>query len=439
MKYYILQLGCQMNISDGERIESVLQGMGFVKTQDEQEATLLGVVSCSVRQKAIDKVYSKIHGWNERKNRNEVLTFVCGCILPSDEIKFQKLFDLVFSVKDLAKLPDMIRQYGVAFSAHLSLPEEADDPIKGFWSVQPAYRSSFEAFIPIQNGCDKFCTFCAVPFTRGREVSRPSEDILREITSLVERDFKTITLLGQNVNSYGQDKANEELSFVDLLKKIGEIGESSGKEFWVYFTSPHPRDMNEEVLEVMSQYKVLANWVHLPMQSANDKVLIRMNRNHSMQKYRSLVQSINRILPEATLFTDIIVGFTDETDDQFQDTLKAMREFRFNMAYIAKYSPRPGAASFRWKDSISYEEKDYRFQELTKVLKEVSLEYNKTLLGTQQRILVEGTDRKKGYLKGRNEGKLLFRFSSTDDRLIGSFVNIQIESVAPMSMEGSLI
>lgn len=429
-----------MNHSDGERIESVFQGMGFIKTENEQEATLLGVVACSVRQKAIDKVYSKIHEWNLRKNRQELLTFVCGCILPSDELKFRKLFDLTFSVKDLAKVPDMIRQYGVNFSPALVLPEEVEDPIKGFWNVKPSYRSSFEAFVPIQNGCDKFCTFCAVPYTRGREVSRPSQEILKEIRSLALRDFKTITLLGQNVNSYGKDKAGEEISFSELLEEIGKIGEETQKDFWVYYTSPHPRDMNEEVLNIMAKYSVLAKWVHLPMQSANDKVLIRMNRNHSMQKYRSLVKSIREILPTATLFTDIIVGFTDETEEQFQDTMESMDEFAFNMAYIAQYSPRPGAASFRWQDSVSNEEKNKRFHDLTQVLKRVSLEYNeREVLGKTVKVLVEEKDRKEGYLKARNEGKLLFRFPYDGEDIIGKFVYLKVESVTPFSMEGVLI
>lgn len=191
----------------------------------------------------------------------------------------------------------------------------------------------------------------------GREVSRPSGEILKEIESLVNKGYKTITLLGQNVNSYGLDKPEEEINFNVLMRNIGELGKKLDKEFWVYFTSPHPRDINFELIDIISQYPNLANQIHLPMQSGDDKVLIKMNRKHGMDRYRDIANYLRKTIPEATLFTDIIVGFTGETDEQFENTLKAAAEFKFNMAYIAKYSPRPGAASYRWDDTVSHEDK----------------------------------------------------------------------------------
>lgn len=477
MKYHLVTLGCQMNKSDSERVSSVVERMGFEFTEDENEANLVGILACSVRQKAIDKVYTKIHKWNKAKNKRNLITFVSGCILPADQQKFLKLFDMVFTMNELPQFPEMLSQYGIVtpyradndFEAETILEEKPvqvnlelnkfqfnaaqkqskvgeplvlkkpEKNIKGFWDVNPSYHSKFEAFVPIQNGCDKFCTFCAVPYTRGREVSRPSNEILDEVISLVEKDFKTITLLGQNVNSYGLDKKGDEISFPELLKKIGQYGEYSGKDFWVYFTSPHPRDMTDEVIEVIAQYRCLAKQIHLPLQSGDDKVLIKMNRKHGLNDYRKIIHSIKRLLPSATIFTDIIVGFTGETDAQFENTVKAMEEFRFNMAYIARYSPRPGAASSRWNDDIPHQVKKDRLQTLSDALKSHSHEYNKTLVGKTLKILIVKNDRKKGYLSGLTEGKTIVRIPSDNQQLIGNFVHVKINSAAPFSTEGEII
>ncbi|MBT3275813.1 MAG: radical SAM protein, partial [Spirochaetales bacterium] len=255
MKYCLVSLGCQMNLSDAERVSSVLEAMGYEHTESEEEANILGLVSCSVRQRAIDRAYGKIDKWNSWKNERNLLTFATGCVLPADKERFLKLFDLFFTINELPELPTMISQYGIVTPAGLdyhpesAIPEESRlDSRKGFWRINPSYTSGFEAFVPIQNGCDKFCAFCAVPYTRGREVSRPSSEILAEVSDLIMKDYKSITLLGQNVNSYGLDKNGKELSFADLLRRIGEMGTESGKKIWVYFTSPHPRDMTREVI-----------------------------------------------------------------------------------------------------------------------------------------------------------------------------------------------
>jgi tRNA-2-methylthio-N6-dimethylallyladenosine synthase len=393
-----------------------------------------------VRQKAIDKVYSRISKWNKWKNHKNLVTFLSGCILPNDHEKFLKLFDITFQMKDLPKLPEMIGQYGITTPKNLNPAfDPRNENIEEFWHVQPAYQSSFEAFIPIQNGCDKFCTFCAVPYTRGREVSRPSKDIITEVALLVSQGYKSITLLGQNVNSYGLDKKGEELTFAQLLAEIGELGNRSNKEFWVYFTSPHPRDMNEEVIEVIAKYKVLGKQIHLPMQSGDDKVLMHMNRKHNMERYRSIVHAIRRIIPEATLFTDIIVGFTGETEEQFENTRLAMEEFKFNMSYTAIYSPRPGATSHRWIDDIPQEEKKRRLHVLTNELRKHNLPFNKQMIGKTVRVLVRGTDRKEGFLSSHTEGKLIIRFATENQDLIGQFANVKITSATDFSMEGELL
>jgi len=442
MYYHLITLGCQMNVSDSERMHSILQRMGYVHTDHEEEANLLGVLACSVRQKAIDKVYSRIHKWNKWKNQRNLLTFVSGCVLPADKEKFLKLFDLVFPMSEANQLPDMIKEYGVTSGISLKSDNSripSNENIFSLWNVNPTYQSTFEAFVPIQNGCDKFCTFCAVPYTRGREVSRPSADILLEIEKLVRGGYKSITLLGQNVNSYGKDKKGEEISFAQLLEQIGIMGERSQREFLVYFTSPHPRDMKPEVIDIMSKYKVLAKMVHIPIQSGDDKVLVKMNRGYNLKKYREIIEYIRLKMPEATLFTDIIVGFTGETEEQFLNTSKAMEEFQFNMAYIAKYSARPGAASYRWDDDVSIADKKDRFERLTRQLSEISENYNKSLIGKTFRVLVLGKDRKAGHLYGLTEGKIIVRFASAQESLIGTFTDVSVTSASDFSVEGEKI
>lgn len=440
MKCCIVTLGCQMNQSDSERIRSVIEGMGYEMTPVEEEAALIGVVACSVRQKSIDKVYSKIQKWNEWKNDRPLVTFVSGCILPADEPKFLKRFDLVFRMNELPDLPAMLQQCGVAteFSArHLLDHLQRADDRTDFWQVDPSYSSPFEAFVPIQNGCDKFCSFCAVPYTRGREVSRASADILAEVRRLVERGTKVITLLGQNVNSYGLDKKGAEISFAELLRHVGELGRESGAEFWTYFTSPHPRDMTRDVIEAIAEYPCLAKQIHLPVQSGDEKLLRRMNRNHGIEDYLKIIADIRELLPTATLFTDIIVGFSGETEEQFQNTVDLVRKVGFNMAYIAKYSPRAGARSARWEDDVSLEQKGDRLARLTEAFKEYATDYNRALVGKTLRVFIDGADaRQAGALTGRTEGKLPVRILGASVESVGTFQDIGITSASVLSLAG---
>ena len=462
MKYFLLPLGCQMNQSDTERVRTVLHNMGFTPTDNEEEATLLGIIACSVRQKGIDKVYSRIMKWNEQRGHKNCITFVSGCILPADRERFLKLFDLVFTMNDLPELPDMIRQYGITIPTKPQITDNVQQPtiniqrplvplfskkdkinpsanMDRFWVIEPDHISDFEAFIPIQNGCNKFCTYCAVPYTRGREVSRKSEEILEELKELVQKDYKLITLLGQNVNSYGLDKKGEEINFAELLRRIGEYGNSVDKEFWVYFTSPHPRDMSDEVIEVISQYKCLAKQIHLPIQSGDNAMLDRMNRKHTIDDYRHIIHTIRTVIPEATIFTDIIVGFTGETEEEFENSRKAMEEFKYNMAYIAQYSVRPGAVASTWADDVPKETKKKRYHILTDELMKHSLVYNQGLVGKTLKVIVNGFDRNKAYLTGYTEGKIVIRFKSNDRNLIGKIVKVEVTSATPLSIEGNLV
>ena len=467
--YHLIVLGCQMNISDSEKVHSIIENMGFNYTDNEEDAHLLGIISCSVRQKPIDKVYARIYKWNRLKTKKNILTFVTGCVLPEDSKKFLKLFDFVFPTSELNNFPKMIKEYGVnsPISIHTNnnitevlnsyfdeknsttllkplkiknkkLLIEANKNINNLWQIKPNYKSDFEAYVPIQNGCDKFCSYCAVPYTRGREVSRPSIEIIEEVSYLMKKGYKSITLLGQNVNSYGFDN-KDEISFAQLLKAIGEEGEKLNNPSWVYFTSPHPRDMTPDVIDTIAKYKTLAKQIHLPLQSGDNNVLKNMNRKHDLKTYSNIIKYVREILPDATIFTDIIVGFTGETNKEFENTVKSFDKFKFNMAYIAMYSPRPGAQSFDWKDDIPKDIKKDRFRILTNKLEEISIEYNKTLINKEMKVLIRNTERKTGYLSGHNEGKIVTRILSKDKNLIGSFIKVKITEISGFSVTGKIV
>jgi len=341
----------------------------------------------------------------------------------------------------LPNLPEMIQQYGIV-TAPISVLPEADrqDERTDFWQVEPTYSSPFEAFVPIQNGCNKFCTYCAVPYTRGREISRSSEDILNEIKNLLDRGVRLITLLGQNVNSYGLDKKGEERSFTQLLQAIGEMSEKCDHPFWVYFTSPHPHDMTRDVIETVAQYDCLAKQIHLPVQSGDDEMLRRMNRNYTVDDYRKIISDIRELLPTATLFTDIIVGFSGETEAQFENSAKLMEEVGFNMAYVAKYSPRPGAKAAEWEDDVSPADKTARLARLSDLLKKTAKKRSDKYVGQSIQVFVERADpRMPNALSARSEGRLPVRILNADKNKIGTFQTVRIISATPLSLTGELI
>ena len=440
MKYHLVTLGCQMNISDSGRVKTYIEKLGYESTDNPHEADLLGVIACSVRQKAIDKVYNLIAIWNRQKASRPLTTFLTGCILPDDREKFLKTFDMVFDMRDLTKFAEMLAEHTHEGTYYPKLSrEEQAYQMDYFWRLEGRQPDKFEAFVPIQNGCDKFCTYCAVPYTRGREVSRSSAEIVEEVKCLVNAGFKSITLLGQNVNSYGLDKKGKEINFAQLLELIGRYGDESGKEFYVYFTSPHPRDMTDDVLYTIAKYKCLGKWIHIPIQSGDTEMLKRMNRKYDIERYRSVIHSIRTILPTATIFTDIIVGFTGETLEEFENTRRAVKEFKYNMAFIAMYSPRPGAKSSEWVDDVPKDEKSRRYSVLSEDLKSVSSLYTASMVGKEFRILVNGHDRLEGYLSGLTEGKIAVRFRSDNEALIGSFINVKITKSSDFSAEGEMI
>lgn len=331
MKYKIITFGCQMNKSDSERITTVLENRGCQPASKIDEADLIVVNMCSVRQSAVDRVYGLTQNLKNLKTKKQGLkTILTGCILKKDRPKFAKGFDQISKFKDLL-------------------------------NYQPKYQTKSLAFIPISNGCDNFCSYCVVPFTRGPLVCRDHNEILKEVKDVIQKGFKEIWLLGQNVNDY----KSRVINFAKLLKMINNIP----GDFSIRFISPHPSDFSDELIETMAKCKKIAKFLHLPVQSGDNKILKKMNRPYTVEQYKNLVEKIRKKIPDINLSTDVIVGFPGETKKQFENTLKLFQEIKFNIAYISKYSPRPGTAAFQMKDDVPLAEKKRREKILREILK----------------------------------------------------------------------
>lgn len=323
-----------MNKADSERIATTLEKKGYKPTKDFKKANLVLINMCSVRQSAVDRVYGKINNLKKIKAKNPKLkTILTGCILKKDRRKFEKFFDEIWSNKNHFK-------------------EKAKCQNKSL------------AFVPISNGCNNACTYCVVPYTRGALNCRSHKEILKEVKSFIKKGFKEIWLLGQNVNDY-HSPINKSINFAKLLKLINDIPE----KFRILFTSPHPKNFSDELIESLDNCQKFGNYLNIPIQSGNDQILKKMNRNYTAKEYRKLIEKIKKKIPEIKLSTDIIVGFPGETKKQFQDTVKLFKKIKFNWAYISKYSPRPGTAAFKLKDGIPLPERKKRENILREILK----------------------------------------------------------------------
>jgi tRNA-2-methylthio-N6-dimethylallyladenosine synthase len=318
-KYHVIVFGCQMNISDAERVAAVLESSGYKETDDINKANLIAIVMCSVRQSAVDRVYGII----EKLKNKKVKTILTGCILEKDKQVFEKKFDQVMDIKDFAN-----------------------------FDIMPKFSGEKAAYIPITSGCNNFCSYCVVPYTRGREISFPSKQIINQIESKIKSGAKEIWLLGQNVNSYKDGKTN----FPKLLKMANAVK----GDFKLNFTSSHPKDFSDELIIAMAECQKLSMDLNLPIQSGDDEVLKKMNRPYTVSQYKALVKKIRKALPNIRLSTDIIVGFPGETKTQFNNTVKTLKEIGYGVAFINKYSPRAGTVAAKMDDNVPWEEKKRR-------------------------------------------------------------------------------
>lgn len=359
MKYYIITFGCQMNKSDSERIASLLEKIGYKRVLNEKEADLIVVNMCSVRQSAVDRVYGLNLKFKKLKIKNPKLkTILTGCVLKKDKEKFKKFFDFILDIKNLPNWHLVIKNSKLKKSK------------KNYLSILPKYQDKKLAYVPISNGCNNFCSYCVVPFTRGPLVCRPPAEILKEVKALVKKGYKEIWLLGQNVNDYQSKikikKEGEKLiNFAKLLKMINDIP----GDFKFFFTSPHPKNFSDELIETLSKCEKFGKYLNLPLQSGDNEILKKMNRNYTVQEYKNLVRKIRKKIPDIKLSTDVIVGFPGETKKQFENTKKLFKEIKFDFAFIAKYSPRPGTLAFKMQDNVSLKEKQKRWKILNDLLR----------------------------------------------------------------------
>lgn len=391
-KFHLIIFGCQMNYSDAERLASVLKKLGYSETDDENKADLIGVIACSVKQAAVDRIYGKLHNWQLVKEKRPLITLLSGCVLEQDQKKLRDKFDLFIDIKNLAGLADDIKN--IAPEQKLALPD--------FFDIAPSYYSSYRAYVPIMTGCNKFCTYCAVPYTRGREVSRPSKHIIEEVKDLLNKGYKEIILLGQNVNSYGLDKKNE-IKFPELLTKIDSLSD----HFWLKFLTSHPYDMSDALIDAMTRCKNLSPYLHLPVQSGSNKMLKKMNRHYKIADYKKLIKKIRKAMPEIAISTDIIVGFCGETATDAKATEKLVKDVGFNMSYTSQYSQRIGTAASRlYKDDVPRATKKARWHKVNTLVGKQSLALNKTFIGTTQEVLIDAIQPKKKNNKYINVGKL---------------------------------
>lgn len=420
-KYYLWVLGCQMNEADASGIENILTGLNWQKVESENEADLIIVVACSVKQAAINSIVGKAYEWQPCRKQTGLKLILTGCVLESDQEKIKFLFDYILPIGEIEKLREII------------------SPIDDFNIDLVGSKSNFKALIPISNGCNNFCSYCVVPYVRGEETCRSAEAIISECREAINSGIKEIILLGQNVNSYeffspftkGGDRGGLKYNFPALLKKIDNMA----GDYWLRFMSSHPKDLSDELLRIMATGEHIAPHLHLALQSGDNEILTKMNRRYTAEQYLEIVKQAREIIPDLSLSTDIIVGFPGETAEQFERTAKVMEELKLDMAYISPYSVRAGTVASKLADDVSAEIKKERLLKLDGILRKTALANNERYIGKTVKVLVDGE--KNGKLFGKTGGNRVVSFEGGKS-LIGSFAEIRIVSAKPFSLSGEI-
>jgi len=426
--YNIITIGCQMNISDSERLAAWLKKSGFKNEPDFKKAEVVIFNTCGIRQTAEDRVYGLVNQVNKFNPQAKIV--IAGCLSKRLDVKKRLIgrADLFLPINELIKLPDLLA--GGEYKASLSLDEVRLKEGEKYLDIKPDYNSKFSASVPIGNGCNNFCSYCVVPYARGREVYRSALDIIKEVKGLVEHGYKEIILLAQNVNSYHDEKYD----FPKLLKQLSKI---KGK-FWLRFSSSHPKDLSDELIKVMSSSNKICHHLHVAVQSGDDKILERMNRKYTVKHFENLIEKMRKTKPGIAVTTDVIVGFPGETKTQFLNTVKLFEHLKFTMAYISKYSPRPGTVSAKMKDNVRPEEKKRREQVLTLLLRQTALSDSQKYLNKNIEVLIEGVNKRGKYYGKTSTYKTVLVNAKKNNKLIGNFVLVKIKSVNDFGLEGEL-
>ncbi|MDO4626458.1 MAG: tRNA (N6-isopentenyl adenosine(37)-C2)-methylthiotransferase MiaB [Pasteurellaceae bacterium] len=437
-KLHIKTWGCQMNEYDSSKMADLLLSThGLELTEEAEDADVLLLNTCSIREKAQEKVFHQLGRWKELKKKNPQLVIgVGGCVASQEgaHIRDRAPFvDIIFGPQTLHRLPEMINQIrgGKNSVVDVSFPE-----IEKFDRLPEPRAEGPTAFVSIMEGCNKYCSFCVVPYTRGEEVSRPVDDILFEIAQLAEQGVREVNLLGQNVNAYrGATFDGGICSFAELLRLVAAIDGIDR----LRFTTSHPIEFTDDIIDVYRDTPELVSFLHLPVQSGSDRVLTMMKRNHTALEYKSIIRKLRKVRPNIQISSDFIVGFPGETDQDFEDTMNLIAQVNFDMSFSFIYSARPGTPAADMADDVSEDEKKQRLYLLQQRINNQAAQYSRAMLGTEQRVLVEGPSKKDIMeLTGRTETNRIVNFKGTPD-MIGKFVDLKITDVWTNSLRGDVV
>jgi len=433
--YKITTFGCQMNERDSETIAGMFSEMGFCESGDKNEADVVIINTCSVRENADKRFFGTLGQLKKiKEERSDFVVGVCGCMMQQQHVidtlkEKYPWVDIVFGTHNIHDFPKLIKNVISEKQKAIEILEDGGEIVEGL----PAKRLySFKAFVNIMYGCNNFCTYCIVPYTRGRERSRTPEHILEEVRTLVADGVKEITLLGQNVNSY---RGSESVGFTELIYMLNEV---DGLDRIRFMTS-HPKDLSDELVEAYSKCDKLCDYIHLPVQSGSSKVLERMNRKYSKEDYLQIIEKLKKASPEIAITTDIIVGFPGETEEDFEETLDLVKTVEFDSAFTFLYSVRKGTPAENYEDQIPEEIKHKRFNRLVDILNEISSKKNKAYEGRTEKVLVEGLSKKnKETYTGRTESFKLVNFKSDKD-ISGEIVTVKITTGKTFNLDGELV
>lgn len=437
-KMYIKTFGCQMNEHDSEKISGMLTSMGYDKADSTKEADFIIFNTCAIRENAELKVYGHLGALKSLKaENNNLIIAICGCMMQQKEVvehikKTYSHVDIIFGTHNLYKLPELLLN---VFDRHCTITEILNTTGDVVEKIAIDRVDTKKAYVNIIYGCNNFCSYCIVPFVRGRERSRKFSDIINEVRELAQLGYLEVTLLGQNVNSYGNDLEDKDANFPNLLRELNKIDGIKR----IRFMTPHPKDFSDELIFAIRDLKKVCHHVHLPLQSGSSRVLSDMNRHYTKEEYLKLVNKIKENIPDVTITTDIIVGFPGETEEDFLDTIDVVRKASFDMAYTFIYSKRTGTKASMSKDQVPHDITKERFNRLLEVQNIESLKNNEKLLGCVENVLVEGYSKtSNNRLSGRTSGNKVVNFCG-DVNLIGKIVEVKIIRALTWSLEGSII